>query len=225
MCEPVESLIIEVIIKGQKWLFSCLYNPHFTYKTQCCKSINDISHETERENISLAFIFGDLNINLLCDIGSKYLNNVIEINGLKNIIKEATCFKSNEPTLIDVVLTTNANRVASTININTGLSDFHNLVGMATKVSFPRVDKSMITYRSYRKFDDHIFKWDIAHAPFHVAEIFDDLDDKFWFYETLSNQLLNSHAPLKKRKPKPNPVPFMNSKYRKACHSKAMAHN
>ena len=83
----------------------------------------------------------------------------------------------------------------------------------------------MITYRSYRKFDDDIFKRDIAHAPFHVAEIFDDLDDKFWFYETLSNELLNSHAPLKKRKPKPNPVPFMNSKYRKACHSKAMAHN
>ena len=83
----------------------------------------------------------------------------------------------------------------------------------------------MITYRSYRKFDDDIFKRDIAHAPFHVAEIFDDLDDKFWFYETLSNELLNSHAPLNERKPKPNPVPFMNSKYRKACHSKAMAHN
>ena len=179
VCEPVESLIIEVIIKGQKWLFSCLYNPHFRYKTQCCKSINDISHETERENISLAFIIGDLNINLLSDTGSQYLNDVMEINGLKNIIKEATCFKSNEPTLIDVVLTTNANRVASTININTGLSDFHNLVGMATKVSFPRLD--------YRKFDDDIFKRDIAHAPFHVAEIFDDLDDKFWFHETLSN--------------------------------------
>ena len=56
----------------------------------------------------------------------------------------------------------------------------------------------MITYRSYRKFDDDIFKRDIAHAPFHVAEIFDDLDDKFWFYETPSNELLNSHAPLKK---------------------------
>ena len=121
----------------------------------------------------------------------------MEINGLKNIIKEATCFKSNEPTLIDNVLTTNANRVASTIDINTGLSHFHNLVGMATKVSFPRVDKSMITYKSYRKFDDDIFQRDIAHAPFHVAEIFDDLDDKFWFYKTPSNELLNYPAPLK----------------------------
>ena len=87
VCEPVESLIIEVIIKGQKWLFSYLYNPHFRYKTQCCKSVNDISHGTERENISLAFIIDDLNINLLCDTGSKYLNDVMEINGLKTSSK------------------------------------------------------------------------------------------------------------------------------------------
>ena len=118
------------------------------------------SHQASSPWQADAFIIGDLNINHLCDTGSKYLNDVMEINGLKNIIKEATCFKSNEPILIDVVLTTNADRVASTININTGLSDFHNLVGMATTVSFPRVDRSMITYRSYRKFDDDIFKWD-----------------------------------------------------------------
>ena len=69
------------------------------------------------------------------------------------------------------------------------------------------------------------YKRDITHAPFYVAEILDDLDDTFWLYETLSNELLSYHAPWKKRKPEPNPVPSMNFKYRKASHNKAMSHN
>ena len=98
-----------------------------------------------------------------------------------------------------VVLTANANRIASTVYMNTGLSDFRNVVSVATKVSFPRVDESIITYRSYRKFDDTISKKAILYAPFYVAEIFDNLDDKFWFYKTLSNELMNYHPPLKNK--------------------------
>ena len=41
----------------------------------------------------------------------------MEINGLKNIVTEATCFKSNKHTLIDTVLTTKPSRVASTIGM------------------------------------------------------------------------------------------------------------
>ena len=41
----------------------------------------------------------------------------------------------------------------------------------------------------------------------------------------LSNEFSNDFScSIEKRKPKPNPVPFMNSKYRKTCHSKAMDH-
>ena len=41
----------------------------------------------------------------------------------------------------------------------------------------------------------------------------------------LTSDIVNEHAPVKKRIPRANPVPFMNSVYRKACFSKAMAHN
>ena len=36
---PVESLIFEIIIRKEKWLFICLYSPHNKYKKQCCDSI------------------------------------------------------------------------------------------------------------------------------------------------------------------------------------------
>ena len=115
--------------------------------------------------------------------------------------------------------------MASTVNLNTGMSDFHHLVGFATKITVPNARNAFVTYRSYKKFNETEFRQDVANAPCQVSEIFDDIEDKYWFYETLTNEIINSHAPLKKRKTVANPVPFMNSAYRKACYQKSMAHN
>ena len=83
-----------------------------------------------------------------------------------------------------------------------------------------------ITYRSYKKFDDENFKHDVENALYHVGEIFDDFDDKFWFQKKLMEGVINGHAPIKRRKaPKKKTVPFMNAPLRKACHYKAMRRN
>ena len=58
-------------------------------------------------------------------------------------------------------------------------------MGFATKITLPRVQKSHISYRSFRKFNEEDFRQNVACAPYHVSEIFDDIDDKFGFYETL----------------------------------------
>ena len=34
--------------------------------------------------------------------------------------------------------------------------------------------------------------------PHHVGEIFDDVDDRFWFVYKLSLGVMNEHAPIKK---------------------------
>ena len=59
-------------------------------------------------------------------------------------------------------------------------------------------------------------------APFYVGNIFDDVDDIFWFNHTLIQDIINGHAPIKQKKTVKQPVPFMNSKLRKACLHKAM---
>ena len=35
--------------------------------------------------------------------------------------------------------------------------------------------------------------------PHHVGEIFDDVDDSFWFVHKLSLDVMNEHAPIKIR--------------------------
>ena len=90
--------------------------------------------------------------------------------------------------------------MASTVNLNTGMSDFHHLVGFAIKITVPKTGYAFVTYRSYNKFIEAEFRQDVANAPYQVSDIFDDIKDKYWFYETLTNEIINSHAPPKKRK-------------------------
>ena len=196
---PIESLIIEVVIRKEKWLFACLYNPHNKYKAVWCESIDEVFKFMECGSISMPFIVGDLNINLLDHNESKCLTDSMDVTGLQNIIKEPTCFKGKNGTLLDIVLTISPRRVASTVNLNTGMSDFHHLVGFATKITIPKTGNAFVTYRSYKKFNEAEFRQDVANAPYQVLEIFDDIEDKYWFYETLTNEIINSHAPLKKK--------------------------
>ena len=144
---------------------------------------------------------------------------------MTNIITTATCFKSSQPTLLDVILTNSCRRVADTLNINTGISDFHHLVAFSTKLHMPRTPLNEIVYRSYKNFCEADFKHDVSTAPSYVGDIFDSFEDTFWFSQCLLSDIINDHAPLKKKKPVKKPVPYINANLRKACHRKAMLHN
>ena len=64
----------------------------------------------------------------------------------------------------------------------------------------PRNGNKNITYRSYKHFNKDSFKYDMDAAPFYVRNIFDDVDDIFWFYHTLIQDITNGHAPMKQKK-------------------------
>ena len=66
---------------------------------------------------------------------------------------------------------------------------------------------------------------DIASAPFHVAHVFDDIDDIAWFHSSLIRNVIDSHAPIKSKIMRKRSVPYMNSKLRKAQFARNMARN
>ena len=202
-----------------------MYNPHFKHKMACCSSIDAIIDVCQSKRPTNINVVGDLNINCLSENESRCLKDVMEVFGLYNLIDTPTCYKSVDPTLIDVFLISQRRRIASTINVTTGISDFHNLIACGTKINVPRNVNKIINYRSYKHFNQDSFKYDIDIAPFYVGNIFDDVDDIFWFNHTLIQDIINGHAPMKYQKSVKHPVPFMNSKLRKACLHKAMLRN
>ena len=79
----------------------------------------------------------------------------------------------------------------------------------------PRQIPTRIIYRSYKKFNDQSFQDDVGHIPFHVTEVFDDIDDQYWAHSKLLGDVLDEHAPLKKKTIRKNQVPYMNGNLRR----------
>ena len=157
---------VSALIRNQVWLYICMCSPHFKHKMACSSSIDAIIDACQSKQPANIFVLGDLNINFLSENESMCLKDVTDVFGLYNIIDTPTCYKSVDPTLIDVILTSQRHRIACTINVTTGISDFHNLVACSTKMHVPRNGNKSITYRSYKHFNQDSFKHEIDTAPF-----------------------------------------------------------
>lgn len=65
--------------------------------------------------------------------------------------------------------------------------------------------------RNFKHFDQDVFSRDVSQIPFHVAYVFDDVDDVAWAWGKMFTGLLDEHAPVKKRLIKREHVPFMTT--------------
>ena len=81
------------------------------------------------------------------------------MNLIKNLIKDATCYKNPEnPSCIDLILTNNPNIFRNSGVIETGLSDFRKMTVTVMKTTFEKLKPNIIYYRDYRKFSDDRFR-------------------------------------------------------------------
>ena len=113
------------------------------------------------DNLVLA---GDLNTDELrpCSDSSKnHLSDIKDIFSLTNLIKEPTCFKLQNSTRLDLILT---NRPRSSIkfqDFETGLSDCHKLVCSILRASFKKLLPKIIKYTDQKHFDQKKFTHDL----------------------------------------------------------------
>ena len=91
------------------------------------------------------------------------IRNFLDAYGLKNLVKAATCFKSDaNPRTIDLILTNRKRCFSNTLTIETGLSDFHLMVSTVLKSGFVKRGPKIINYRDYIKFDPVKFRCDLG---------------------------------------------------------------
>ena len=98
--DELEYLSVEISCKGNKILVMNMYkNPKMTSKSFENK-FKEMAESvlSKYENV---IIIGDLNFNML---QNNTLSSICPTINLTNVIKEPTCFKSNTPSLIDVML-------------------------------------------------------------------------------------------------------------------------
>ena len=124
--------------------------------------------------------------------------------------------------MIDLIITNKSKRFTSTICVDTGLSDYHFLVCTATKIQLSTLAPIIFKYRSYKHFNNDLFLEELSKIPYHVTEIFDDVNDSYWLWHQLTMQVVNEHAPLKTGKVRGQRAPYMNGKLRRAINVKNM---
>ena len=123
------------------------------------------------------------------------ISNFLETYNLKNLMKKPTCFKSDRPRSIDLILTNRVSSFQNTDAIETGLSDFHCMIVTVLKGGFVKRGPKLINYRDYRNFRINNFRNDVCielskHIP--VDSMSYDT------FDSIVEQVLNEHAPIKK---------------------------
>ena len=95
-------------------------------------------------------ILGDMNVNMLK--AKHCLEETFQVTGCKNVVQEPTCFKSNVPTLIDIIVTNAPRNLSSVKGIDFCLSDVHNMICFSTKAYAPVKQKKYDQIQKFQTF-------------------------------------------------------------------------
>ena len=93
------------------------------------------------------------------------------------------------------------------------------------KGAAPPPAKRKIKCRTYKHFDEEAFNDAVGVIPFHVAYVFEDINDIYWAHECLLKDVLDEHASVREKTVRTKQCPFMNSRFRKAAFKKAQLFN
>ena len=147
-----------------------------------------------------------------------------ESYSLQNLIKQPTCYKNpSRPKCIDLILTNVPRSFQSTSVIETGFSDFHLVTLAVMKKSFKKVQPRIINYRSYKHFSNDTFRKDLIDKLSNEKFVIND-DGLKRFCEPSVN-ILNKHAPRKKRHARGNQMPFFTKELSKEIMNRSRLRN
>ena len=211
--DGIEGIFLEINLRHSKWLLFGTYHPPSQndafYFNNIARSLD--TYTTTYHKIILA---GDFN----AEEGERELDDFMDTYGLKSLVKEKTCFKSlTNPTSIDLFLT-NCNRsFQHTHAVSTGVSDFHKMIVTVLKTKFEKAKPREIQYRCYRNFDKYAFR---NHLRSNLAGC-----ENYTQFEQTFLEVLNIHAPVKKKIVRANEVPYMTKALRKAIATRSRLEN
>ena len=146
----IQLIPLELRLKSHKWLIVFIYR-HQTQKLdyffQLLSNILDFYSNFER-----CMLIGDFN----CEPSNPILDKFLKENSLYCHIKTKTCFKKDEGSCIDLILSNQKYGLQKTGTWDTGLSDFHHLIYTQLKSRYRNVlshywEKYMVSHVKHKK--------------------------------------------------------------------------
>ena len=218
LCTPgLEAIWLQVKFTCTSALFAVLYRPPDDNKFSDSVRIPLEKAWLKTSNI---FLLGDMNCNLSTvnysahGVTNKHkLQSIMDDFHMHNVITEPTRRTITSCTLIDVIIRTRKELVSSAGVFPLGISD-HDLIYATIHLKNKRPPPKIIRTRNYKRMDIHAFKHDLETAPFHIASIFDDPDNRLWAWKILFDDICNDHAPWKEVRIKSCAPPWLTNDIR-----------
>lgn len=174
-------------------------------------------------------ILGDLNADMMASSklpkrDKQELLNFSRAYNFTQLIKEPTRITDTSRTMTDLVFANNEHRIVKSGVVPVPLSD-HFLVfciikaGITTKTK-PRI----LEYRSCKNFNPTLFNDDLRNIPWHIVENEDNVDDALFTWNKMFSEVADQHAPVKRRRVKGTPLPWVNSQISDTMKERDWAH-
>ena len=214
----VEGLFLEINLRKTKLLFFGGYrSDHEVHGLPKSDFLEQLSFALDKySSYEKMLIAGDFNI----DREEEIMEDFLFEQNLKNLVKDKTCFKSNEnPSCIDLYLSNCPSSFQNTTTVETGLSDFHRMVVTVMKTTFPKAEPQILYYRDYKNFDIYNFRTDLRNQLGKICE------KNYLHFEVTFLKVLEQHAPMKKKILRANNKPYMTKALRKAIMQRSTLKN
>ena len=208
----IQILPIELNLRKSKWLLLNVYKPPKQKATYFFERLTEcIIFFSTYDSI---IVIGDMNL----ELDSFEMSNFIQYHSLYNHMKEKTCWKSQEGTCIDLILSNRKHSLFKTGTLETGLSDHHSLVYTMLKTTFQKLPPQKIYYRKWKNFDVEFFNRELSENLQHIREDFSTFNNIFI-------QLLDKHAPMRTKSLRGNNQPHLTKDLRKAIMERSKLKN
>ena len=142
------------------------------------------------------------------------MRDFCHVYNCQNIIKDKTCFKNpHNPSCVDLFITNRPKSFQNSTVIETGLSDFHKMSLTVMKVFYKKQRPRIVRYRNYRNFDNKLFINEVKNSI--EQEYCQNQSLEFGSFKKKVDNILQKHAPLKKRYVRANQAPFIDKNINK----------
>ena len=143
---------------------------------------------------------------------------------IRNLVKHPTCFKNLEnPSCIDLLLTNKPLSFQNITVIETGLSDFHKMIVDVMKMHFPKMKPRVIRYQKYKTFNNDAFVNTLRQELTKQKKVLDEKEQDA--LSEICTDVLDKHAPQRKRYVRSNHKPLMTNEISKAIMTRTRLRN
>ena len=138
---------------------------------------------------------------------------------LDSLINKPTCFQSPNPICIDLNVTNKKSLFKNSNVLEVGISDHHSFITTALRTQLIKENAKMKMYRDYKTFNINFFKRDLQES------LENHTSCGYSCFQNIFIELLNKHAPIKKKIMRFNNNPFMSKALRKTIMQRSKLKN